>query len=91
MDFINSLLFLLLLLLLIWTIKADFFFMVLGTVILLYFLFQLFFMDPLEIIFSIRDYFLINPSGVLILFIPLIISGVSHLLKKFSNSKTSHY
>lgn len=87
MNFLNSLLFLLLLLAFLWTIKADLFFMIFGTVILLYFITQMFFMDPLEILFSVGEFFLLNPFGVFILFIPLMIYGIYWGIRKISNSK----
>lgn len=80
-----------LLLAFLWTIKADIFFMIFGTVILLYFLFQLFFVDPLEIVFSVGEFFLINPFSVLILFIPLIIHGIHQGIRKLRNSKRNAY
>ncbi|MFX1419324.1 MAG: hypothetical protein ACFE9N_10430 [Promethearchaeota archaeon] len=86
MDFVNSLFFLLLILALLWVIKLDLFFMVFGTVVLLYFIIQLFFMDPIEIFFSIGSFFLLNPFGVLILFVPLIIYALNLGLKKKDNS-----
>jgi hypothetical protein len=60
--------------------------MVFGTVVLLYFIIQLFFMDPIEIIFSIGRFFLLNPIGLLILFVPLIIYALNQGLKKKDNS-----
>jgi hypothetical protein len=63
-------------------IKADLFFMIFGTVVLFFFLFQLFFMDPIEILFSIGVFFMQNPFGVLILFIPLIIYGIHQGVRK---------
>jgi len=39
-------------------------------------------MDPFEIIFSMGEFFITNPFGVLILFIPLIIYGIHQGIRK---------
>lgn len=89
MDFLNSLLFLLLLLAFVWIIKADLFFMIFGTVILLYFIIQMLFMDPLEVLFSIGGFLLLNPFGFIILFVPLLVYGIFQGLRKKYYSKKS--
>jgi hypothetical protein len=82
--------FLLLLVAFLWVIKADIFFMVFGTVVLMYFLIMLFFMDPLEVLLSTFEFILLNPLGILILIIPLVIYLIFHWSKKRkgSNGKT---
>ncbi|KKM79972.1 hypothetical protein LCGC14_1344560 [marine sediment metagenome] len=82
MNSLDSFLFLLLVLNFLWLIKADIFFIVFGIVVLLYIITQSFFLDPLEIIFTIGQFILANPLGFLILFIPLIISGISKEIRK---------
>ena len=91
MNIENSLFFLLIIISFIWVIKADFFFMIFGTVILLYFLILLFFMEPFDIIISAGHFFLLNPFGVLILFIPLIIHGIHQGIRKLKNFKKNSY
>ena len=88
MQFLDSLLFLLILLVLLWSIKADLFFVVFGFAILLFFLIQLFFMQPLDILLSIVNFMFLNPAGFILLFIPLIISLIKYVIKKkFSRNK----
>ena len=88
MQFLDSLLFLLILLVLLWSIKADLFFVVFGFAILLFFLIQLFFMQPLDILLSIVNFMFLNPAGFILLFIPLIISLIKYVIKKkFSQNK----
>ena len=93
MNSLDSFLFLLLVLNFLWLIKADIFFIVFGIVVLLYIITQSFFLDPLEIIFTIGQFILANPLGFLILFIPLIISGISKEIRKRidSNRKVNWY
>jgi hypothetical protein len=82
MQFLDSLLFLLILLVLLWSIKADLFFVVFGFAILLFFLIELFFMQPLEILLSIINFMFLNPTGFILLFIPFIIAFIKHVVKK---------
>lgn len=82
MKFLDAVLFLMILLVLLWSIKADFFFMFFGTAILLYFIIQLFFMNPFEILLSLLNFMFLNPLGFLLLFIPLIINIIYHYRKK---------
>ena len=87
MNLQNSLLFLFLLVSFLWVLKADLIFMIFGTAVLIYIMIQLFFMDPVEIIISTGQFFLINPFGILILFIPLIIHGINYGIKKLKRTK----
>ncbi len=85
MDFFNALIFLLILLILLVSIKADFFFLIFGLVLLIFFVISLFFMSPLEIISSVISFIVLNPIGLVLLFVPLIISLLSKFLKKYVN------
>lgn len=78
----NSMLFLLMLIILLWGIKADIFFMLLGTVVLLYVLTLLFFINPLEVFITTIEFVFFNPTGLLIILIPLIFYGILQLFKK---------
>jgi len=87
MDFFNALIFLLILLILLVSIKADFFFMIFGLVILIFFVISLFFMSPFEIIISVMSFIILNPAGILLLFVPLIIGFLNKFLKNYVNSR----
>lgn len=87
MEFLDSLFFLIILLVLLWSVKADLFFVVFGFAVLIYFLFQLFFIDPLEILFSIASFLLLNPAGFILLFIPSIISILKYITTKIYQKK----
>lgn len=82
MEFLDSLLFILILLILLWTIKADFFFIIFGIASFLYFLIVLFSYNPLEIILSIFNFIFSNPLGLVIFFIPIIIYSIAKNIKK---------
>lgn len=82
MKFLDAVFFLMILLVLLWSIKADFFFMFFGMAILLYFIIQLFFMNPFEILLSLLNFMFLNPLGFLLLFIPLLINIIYHYHKK---------
>jgi len=73
MNIQDSMFFLLLLVAFLWVIKADIFFMVFGTVILMYFFVMLFFMDPIEVLLRTFEFIVINPVGIIILIIPLVV------------------
>lgn len=87
MKFLDAVLFLIFLLVLLWSIKSDLFFMLFGTAVLLYFIIQLFFMDPLEILLSLVEFIFLNPLGFIILFIPLVISIIDYIRKKIKSKK----
>ena len=86
MDFFNSLIFLLILLMLLVSIKADFFFIIFGLVILFYVVISLFLMGPYEILFSVVSFIFLNPIGFTIIFIPLIINYIYRFLSKYFKS-----
>jgi len=82
MQFLDSLLFLIILLVIIWSIKADLFFVIFGFAIVIFILFQFFFMDPFNILISISNFILFNPFGLFLLFIPLIVSIFKYIFEK---------
>ncbi|MFX1326296.1 MAG: hypothetical protein ACFE8N_15205 [Promethearchaeota archaeon] len=86
MNLLDSVVFLLLLIAFLYVIKADLFFMIFGTVVLLYFLILLFFMDPLEILFATIEFIFLNPFGFIIIFIPLVTYIFLQKLKKKKNT-----
>ena len=91
MEFIDSVIFLFFLLIYLSTVKSNTFFFIFGAAIYLFLLIQLFFFDPLEIIFSLTNYFLLNPLGFVFLLIPLIINVLYQGVKKVINSKKRMY
>lgn len=90
MEFLDSLFFLVILLLIIWSIKADLFFVIFGFAVFMFILFQLFFMNSLDIIISISNFILFNPFGFFLLFIPLIISIIKYFLEKLYHKVKSN-
>jgi len=47
-------------------------------------------MSPLEIIISVITFIFLNPIGVLILFVPLIISFLNKFLKNYVNLRKNN-
>jgi len=91
MEFTDSVIFLFFLLIYLSTVKSNTFFFIFGAAIYLFLLIQLFFLDPLEIIFSLTNYFLLNPLGFVFLLIPLIINVLYQGVKKVINSRKRIY
>lgn len=91
MEFIDSVIFLFFLLIYLSTVKSNTFFFIFGAAIYLFLLIQLFFFDPLEIIFSLTNYFLLNPLGFVFLLIPLTINVLYQGIKKVINSRKRIY
>ena len=91
MEFIDSVIFLFFLLIYLSTVKSNTFFFIFGAAIYLFLLIQLFFFDPLEIIFSLTNYFLLNPLGFVFLLIPLTINVLYQGVKKVINSRKRIY
>lgn len=87
MNLNESILFVFFILILLWIIKADFLFIILGIAAFLFFLIILFSEDPLEITFAILNFLFLNPLGLLIIFIPLILYLIKEGLKKRKNQK----
>jgi len=82
MKFLDAVFFLMILLVLLSSIKVDLFFLLFGTAVLLFFIVQLFFQEPLEIILDLIDFIFLNPLGFILLFVPLIISTIHNFFKK---------
>jgi len=91
MEFIDSVIFLFFLLIYLSTVKSNTFFFIFGAAIYLFLLIQLFFFDPLEIIFSLTNYFILNPLGFVFLLIPLTINVLYQGVKKVINSRKRIY
>ncbi|MFW9865477.1 MAG: hypothetical protein ACFFEN_05195 [Candidatus Thorarchaeota archaeon] len=87
MDIDLSLTFLLLIVAFLWDAKADLFFMAFGTAVLLYMLIQFFFMEPIDVLINTFNYMFLNPLGIITLFIPLLIYGIRHSIKRVKNKK----
>ncbi|MBY8992343.1 MAG: hypothetical protein KGD58_16475 [Candidatus Lokiarchaeota archaeon] len=87
MNFEDSLVFLLFLIAFLWGIKADIFFMIFGTVVLIYVLVLLFFMDPIEILIDTIEFVFFNPFGLLVVCVPLFFYGILQFLKYTSSKK----
>ena len=91
MEFIDSVIFLFFLLIYLSTVKSNTFFFIFGAAIYLFLLIQLFFFDPLEIIFSLTNYFLLNPLGFVFLLVPLALNVLYQGVKKVINSRKRIY
>lgn len=89
MLFFDLIFFLVLLLALIWSIKADLLFMILGTVIVIFLIFQLFLINPLEVFTFLLLFVFSNPLGLLIALIPLIVVSINYLIKKLRSDKAT--
>ncbi len=76
MEYIESFLFLILLLVYISTLKANTFIIIFSASVYLFLIFQLFYLNPIEIISSLISKLLRNPYGFILLVIPLIIDTV---------------
>jgi len=83
MEYLESIFFLIILLVYASTLKASTFFIVFGSIIYLFVISQLFYLDPLEILSVFFQDLLKNPFGFLLLFVPLMIDGLCRVLKKF--------
>lgn len=73
MEYIESFLFLILLLVYVSTLKTNTFIIIFSTAIYLFLIFQLFYLNPIEIFSSLLTNLLRNPYGFILLIIPLII------------------
>ena len=62
--------------LILWEIKADFVLLIFGFAAYFFLLFYIGSSDPLGILASILDFLILNPLGILLLIIPLVILGV---------------
>ncbi|MFX1316403.1 MAG: hypothetical protein ACFE9T_11105 [Promethearchaeota archaeon] len=87
MEFIDSLLFLFVLLLFLWAIKADFFFIIFGIATFLYFIIILFYSNPVEIMLAVIYFIFMNPLGLILVFIPLILYSINVGIKKLMTNK----
>jgi len=87
MLFFDLIFFLILLLALIWAIKADLLFMILGITIILFLIFQLFLINPLDVFSSLLLFIISNPLGLLIALIPLIVVSIKYVIKKLRFDK----
>jgi hypothetical protein len=88
MLFYDLLFFLVLLLALIYAIKADLLFMILGTTIIIFLIFELFLISPLEVFTSLLKFIISNPLGLLVALIPLVVASINYLIKKLRSDKT---
>lgn len=82
MLFFDLIFFLILLLALIWAIKADLLFMILGITIIVFLIFQLFLINPVDVLTSLLLFIISNPLGLLIVLIPLIVASINYIIKK---------
>jgi len=82
MEFADSLIFLMLIILFVSSIKSNFFLIVVGSAIFLFFILNLFSFSPLEILTLVFNHLIFNPIGFLILFFPLIFDTLVRFLKK---------
>jgi hypothetical protein len=87
MEFAESILFLLLILLLITSLKANIFLFLCGSAIFLFFIIQLFFLSPIQILAIVINSLLFNPIGLFILFWPLIFDILIRNLKKINQKR----
>ncbi len=82
MEILESFLFLIIILIYLSTIKANTFFLVFGAAIYLFFIIQLFFFDPFEVLSTFIKNIFINPLGFFLLLVPLAIHILIKGLKK---------
>ena len=73
MEYIESFIFLILLIVYISTLKANTFVIIFSTAIYLFLIFQLFYLNPIEIFSNLLSNLLRNPYGFILLIIPLLI------------------
>jgi len=82
MELDLAVLFIFFIILILWEIKADFVLLIFGFAAYLFLLFFIGSSDPLGTIVSIVEFLIFNPSGILILIIPLGIFGVYKYCKR---------
>lgn len=87
MELFDTILFIFFILILLWVIKADFLFIILGIAAFLYFLIILFSENPLAVTFSILNFILLNPLGLLLIFTPLILYVLKEGMKRYLSQK----
>jgi len=68
--------------LILWEIKADFVLLIFGFAAYLFLLFYIGTSDPLGIFLSIVDFLILNPLGIILLIIPLVLIGVFKFRKQ---------
>lgn len=87
MKFLDAIFFLIIISVLLWSIKVDLFFTIFSTVILLYIIIQLFFMNPIDVLSSLMNFLFLNPSGFFFLLIPFITALFHYFIKKYQKKK----
>ena len=88
MELEESINFLFLIIFFLWFIKADFFFILFGVSVYLFILFYLYTSNPMESFELILNDIFVNPSVLLLPFIPLAIYiSVMVIRKRIGNSK----
>jgi len=82
MEFADSLIFLFIIILFISSVKSNFFLIVFGSAIFMFFILHLFSFSSIEILVLVVQYIIFNPIGFFILSIPLIFDIVIRIVKK---------
>jgi hypothetical protein len=91
MEFIDSVIFLFFLLIYLSTLKGNTLFFIFGAAIYLFFIFQLFFLDPIGILTLVTNSIFSNPIVFFLLCIPLIIDIIYRRIKKFKRFKQNYH
>ena len=90
MEYINAIFFLFVLLGFLWKMKADYMFVLFSFAAYLFLLLYIIKYSPLDLSLSVLNLFLVNPYGLFILVVPLVINYIYKQIKKrSSNSNTS--
>ena len=85
MEYLESIFFLLLLIVYVSTLKANTFFLIFGATVYIILIMQLLNLEPISIISNFLHDILRNPSGFLLLLVPLAFEGLYRGLKKLVN------
>ena len=87
MEFLSSLVFLYVIIFFLWTIKADFFFVIFTAVVFLYLIIGFFTKSPLRLFFEIIKFIIENPLGLVLLILPLTSYLLSNVIQNIIHSK----
>ena len=90
MRFADSIIFLIIIILFISSVKSNFFLIVFGSAIFMFFIFHLLSFSTLEILTSVIHYIIFNPIGFLILSIPVVIDTFYRVFKKIKQKKLKY-
>jgi len=87
MKFAESIILLFIIILFISSVKSNFFLIVFGSAMFMFFIFHLFSFSTLEILTIVIQYIIFNPIGFFILSIPVIFDTIIRVIKKIKHYK----